>query len=116
MTLNVKRIYDEREASDGYRVLIDGLWPRGVSKERAQLDLWLKDIAPSPGLRTWFGHRQENFAEFGGRYNEELLNNPAVAELQKIISEHKDVTLLYAAHDPVVNHAQVLLEYLNRSK
>lgn len=109
----IKRVYEEPAAGDGYRVLVDRLWPRGLTKERAQLNIWLKDIAPSPDLRTWFGHRPENFDEFKVRYNEELLNNPAVAELRKIISEHKDVTLLYAAHDPVVNHAQVLLEYIN---
>lgn len=67
MALRIKRIYDEPSETDGKRVLVDRLWPRGVSKQRAALDLWLKDVAPSPGLREWFGHKPERFKEFGGR-------------------------------------------------
>jgi len=112
MSMQIKRVYDEPAAADGYRVLVDRLWPRGVSKERAQLDTWLKDIAPSPALRTWFGHRPERFEEFKVRYEQELAHNPAVQQLQSIVQQHATVTLLYAAHDPTFNHARVLLEYL----
>lgn len=110
--ISIKRIYDEPSEKDGYRVLVDRLWPRGVSKQKAALDAWLKDIAPSSELRTWFGHKSERLSEFTVRYEAELESNLAVAELKDIIKEHKSVTLLYAAHDPSINHAQVLLAYL----
>lgn len=113
MGLKLKRIYDAPSADDGYRVLVDRLWPRGVSKEKATLDLWLKDVAPSPELRTWFGHKPERFEEFTARYRSELDSNPAVAELRQIIGSHKSVTLLYTAHDPKINHAAVLEDYLS---
>lgn len=112
MNILIKRIYDEPTASDGYRVLVDRLWPRGVSKERAKLDEWLKDIAPSPELRTWFGHKPERFKEFKTRYESELAANPALEQLKAIIRDHESVTLLYAAHDPAINHVQVLAAYL----
>ncbi|HVW23339.1 MAG TPA: DUF488 domain-containing protein [Candidatus Saccharimonadales bacterium] len=111
-TFTIKRIYDEPAVGDGYRVLVDRLWPRGVSKERAALDLWCKDIAPSPELRTWFNHDPSLFEEFAARYQTELDGNPAVAELRALDQPH--ITLLYAAHDPKVNHALVLCDYLNR--
>ena len=113
MSVAIKRIYEEPAAGDGYRVLVDRLWPRGVSKERAQLDGWLKDVAPSPELRTWFGHKPERFEEFRARYEEELKTNPAADELRTIIKEHKTVTLLYGARDPKINHAAVLLNFLS---
>jgi len=113
MTVSIKRIYDEPASGDGYRVLVDRLWPRGVSKERAQLDLWLKDIAPSSELRNWFGHRVENFAEFSARYREELAGNPAVSQLRDLVGAYTSVTLLYAAHDPKTNHARVLRDFIN---
>lgn len=114
MGLTVKRIYDEPSASDGYRILVDRLWPRGISKERAKLDEWLKEVAPSPELRNWFGHKPERFKEFRVRYELELDGNPAVDRLNEIIKTHKSATLLYSAHDPIFNHAQVLLSYLKR--
>jgi len=110
--LQIKRIYEEAEAHDGFRVLVDRLWPRGVSKERAHLDMWLKEIAPSVELRTWFGHKSENFSEFRIRYEAELRKNPAVSELKKIIQEHTTTTLLYGARNEQINHAVVLQEYL----
>lgn len=113
MPVVIKRVYDEPAAADGYRVLVDRLWPRGVSKQRAALDAWLKDIAPSPQLRTWFGHKPERFAAFSARYDAELKTNPAVDELRQIIKEHDTVTLLYGARDPKINHAIVLLKYLS---
>lgn len=110
---SLKRIYDESSIDDGYRVLVDRLWPRGVSKERGAVDEWLKDIAPSPGLRVWFDHKPERFAEFSEKYREELEDNPAVTAIRRLKEEHDAVTLLYAAKDPEVNHARVLLDYLN---
>jgi uncharacterized protein YeaO (DUF488 family) len=110
----VKRIYDDPADDDGLRVLVDRLWPRGVSKERAKLDLWLKEIAPSPPLRTEFAHMQERFADFRVAYEAELENNPAVDNLLELAAGKGRVTLLYGARDPDVNHARVLLEFLQR--
>lgn len=93
-------------------MLVDRLWPRGVSKERAALDEWLKEVSPSPELRVWFNHDPEKFTEFSKRYKEELRHNPAVDELRKIVGAHKTVTLLYGAKDPRVNHAVVLRDFL----
>jgi uncharacterized protein YeaO (DUF488 family) len=101
----VKRIYDEPADDDGCRVLVDRLWPRGVSKERAGLDLWLKDVAPSPPLRQEFAHMQERFADFRAQYE---------AELEELAAKHPKVTLLYGAKDPEVNHARVLQDYLEK--
>jgi uncharacterized protein YeaO (DUF488 family) len=112
--ISVKRIYDTPSENDGYRVLVDRLWPRGVSKEKAALDIWLKDIAPSAELRNWFGHKPERFDEFTARYQSELEHNPAVRQLKDLIEEHGSVTLLYSAHDPAINQAQVLLAFLRR--
>jgi uncharacterized protein YeaO (DUF488 family) len=110
--LSIKRAYAAPEASDGFRVLVDRLWPRGVSKERAALDLWLKDVAPSTSLRSWFDHRADRFDEFARRYAAELEGNPAVERLREIIQEHSHVTLVYGAKDPQVNQAAVLVRYL----
>ena len=118
MPVAIKRVYDEPSAEDGYRVLVDRLWPRGVSKSRAAVDLWLKDVAPSPQLRTWWNHDPETMDEFAQRYRAELDTNDSdagrgVAELRSVISTHPVVTLLYGARDPHVNHAAVLLGYLS---
>lgn len=106
--VQIKRVYEEASAGDGYRVLVDRLWPRGVSKEKAKLDLWLKDVGPSDELRKWFGHDPAKYDEFKKRYEQELSSNPAFAELQQIVHEHPDVTLLYSAHDEAHNQATVL--------
>jgi uncharacterized protein YeaO (DUF488 family) len=111
-TLQIKRIYEDPEPADGFRVLVDRLWPRGISKERAALDLWLKDIAPSTQARTDFGHKAENFEEFTVRYRSELDANDAVHAALDLLNNHKVVTLLIAAKDPVINHGQVLRDYL----
>lgn len=108
MTLRIKRIYEDPAPDDGYRVLVDRLWPRGVSKDRAALDEWLKEVAPSPELRTWFDHRADRFAEFAQRYTAELDTNPAVAELRELLGTNPTVTLLYGARDAEINHAVVL--------
>jgi uncharacterized protein YeaO (DUF488 family) len=102
-----KRIYEPASADDGFRVLVDRLWPRGVSRERAALDLWLKDVAPTAELRLWFDHRDERFAEFTQRYLAELEPNPAFAQLRSLVAEHPVTTLLYGAKSPL-NEAAVL--------
>ena len=115
--LRIKRIYDEPAGDDGYRVLIDRLWPRGLSKEKAAIDLWLKEIAPSEGLRTWFDHKPERFEEFSHKYMDELATNLiAVKTLEKLLDENKSLTLLYGAKNPVVNQAVVLKEFLEKRK
>jgi uncharacterized protein YeaO (DUF488 family) len=111
MTFEIKRVYEPTAPSDGLRVLVDRLWPRGVSKAKAHLDEWMKDIAPSPRLRQWFGHRPERFAEFKKRYVRELADNPDVADLRSL-GRRAHVTLLYGARDPQVNHAVVLQSVL----
>jgi uncharacterized protein YeaO (DUF488 family) len=107
----VRRIYDDPSPDDGFRVLVDRLWPRGVSKERAALGLWLKEVAPSTGLRQWFHHEEPRFDEFRARYEAELDDNPAVDELRALGREHPVVTLLVGARDEH-NHGVVLEEYL----
>jgi uncharacterized protein YeaO (DUF488 family) len=113
-TFAIKRVYDAPSDDDGCRVLVDRLWPRGVSKERAQLELWLKEVAPSPPLRKEFAHMQERFADFRAAYDAELESNPAVATLLGLAAQHGKVTLLFGARDPEINHARVLMEFLTR--
>lgn len=108
----VKRVYEPPEASDGTRVLVDRIWPRGLTKQRASVAVWLKDIAPSAGLRTWFGHDPKRWREFHNRYFEELrANQVTVEELTDLISAGK-VTLLFGAHDTERNNAVALADYL----
>jgi len=114
MRIAIKRVYEEPVPSDGARILVDRLWPRGVSKERAKLDLWLKDIAPSTGLREWFGHDPKKWIGFQKKYKIELANNEeAVAALKKIVRQNKTVTLLYAAKDEEHNEAVVINNLLS---
>lgn len=108
----VKRVYEPAEKSDGYRVLVDRLWPRGISKERADLDLWDKDIAPSAQIRKEFGHKAEMFDWFKAQYLGELTQNPAVGEFYKKVEGKPKVTLVYAAKDPRINHAVILRDFL----
>jgi uncharacterized protein YeaO (DUF488 family) len=108
----IKRVYDSPTASDGYRVLVDRLWPRGVRKERAELDEWAKDVAPSPELRTEWHHHRERFDEFAARYRDELDENPAAEALLATGRARERVTLLFGARDEQVNHATVLLGWL----
>ena len=110
----IKRVYDAPAPEDGYRVLVDRLWPRGLTKERAALDLWLKDVAPSTELRTWFHAQPDGFAEFAQRYRAELATNPAVDQLRAAALAHPAITLLYSVRDPVRNHAAVLADFLQR--
>lgn len=108
--LRIKRIYEAPADDDGARVLVDRLWPRGVRKATAAVDLWLRDVAPSDALRRWFGHRVDRWSQFQTRYRRELADNPAVAELAALDAPR--VTLLYAAKDQDHNHARVLMEHL----
>lgn len=115
MIIALKRVYEGAEDGDGYRVLIDRLWPRGVAKSDGKVDLWFKDIAPSPPLRRWFGHDPFKFEEFADRYRDELdANVEAVETLVDMCREHPKVTLLYGAKDREHNHAIVLRDYLAR--
>lgn len=111
--VRIKRIYESPEAADGKRILVDRLWPRGLSKEKALLCLWMREVAPSPDLRKWFAHRPERFAEFRELYQSELLTEPVkrekVEELRTWASK-ETVTLLFAAQNPTCNHAVVLQE------
>ena len=111
----VKRVYDPPAADDGYRVLVDRLWPRGTTKAAAALDLWAKDLAPSPDLRKEFNHQPERFAEFTHHYLGELAKNPAVALFRAELKRPK-VTLLYGAHDRANNHALVLADFLRKGE
>ncbi|MEO6882787.1 MAG: DUF488 domain-containing protein [Bacteroidia bacterium] len=111
-TISIKRIYEEASADDGYRILIDRLWPRGISKEKAKLDEWNKDIAPSTELRKWFDHTEERFEEFVKRYKKELTKNKVDLERLKIITKQKNVSLLYSAKNEKCNQAVVLQQVL----
>jgi uncharacterized protein YeaO (DUF488 family) len=110
----LKRVYEPAASSDGYRVLIDRLWPRGISRERAKLDEWERELAPSTELRKWFGHEPSRFAEFRRRHIEELRNQRArLAELRRR-ARRGTLTLVYAAQDAEHNDAVVLAEVLRR--
>ncbi|HRP01386.1 MAG TPA: DUF488 family protein [Candidatus Kapabacteria bacterium] len=113
MQIEIKRIYEGHNDSDGYRILVDRLWPRGISKENAMLNEWLKDIAPSSELRKWFNHIPERYQEFKDKYIIEL--NHHIEELRRLksISKTQKLTLLYSAKDTTYNQAVVLLEVLN---
>jgi uncharacterized protein YeaO (DUF488 family) len=113
----LKRVYDPYDEMDGCRILIDRLWPRGISKENARLTHWFKEIAPSNELRKWFCHRPELFEEFQKQYIKELQSDEQKQEMIKQIIDQSlngRVTLLYGAKDPVYNHANILYEELNR--
>lgn len=113
MSFAIKRIYEPATATDGVRVLVDRLWPRGLKKTDAGLACWMKEVAPSPRLRQWFHHDPERFGEFRSRYQAELKKNPAVDDLCAL-GKRKRVTLVYGARDPKVNHAAVLMSFLRR--
>jgi uncharacterized protein YeaO (DUF488 family) len=114
-SIEIKRAYEPPSPKDGKRILVDRLWPRGVRKDAAALDLWSKDIAPTTALRKWFDHRPDRFAEFKQRYRDELRSNPAVSEVLKQIGRSK-ATLVYAAHDTEVNHAVELADFLAKAQ
>jgi uncharacterized protein YeaO (DUF488 family) len=115
--LVIKRIYDNPSTADGFRILVDRLWPRGISKERAQLYKWAKEIAPSTDLRIEFGHMADRFDWFTSAYTNELDKNPDtenfISEIKTLLSKD-NVTFLYGARDPKVNHAIVLEKYVEK--
>lgn len=115
LKLQVKRVYDPPAPSDGARILVDRLWPRGLKKQAARLDAWLKDIAPSDELRKWFGHDPARWQQFQGRYFAELDANPAACRDILERAEKETVTLLYAAHDSEYNNAVAVKLYLEKS-
>lgn len=108
----LKRAYESPEPDDGKRVLVERLWPRGVSRKKAALDLWLKEVAPSSGLRKWFGHDPGKWEEFCRRYRQELEGEGEAIQRLRELGRGNPVTLVYAARDPVHNSAQVLKAWL----
>lgn len=112
MDVNIKRAYEPADTSDGYRILVDRLWPRGVSKERAKIDLWLKEVAPSTELRKWFGHDPAKWNEFQKRYRTELKTKGDLLNEIIVAGHSGPVTLIYGARDKVHNEAAVLQQYL----
>jgi len=112
MTLLLKRVYDPPSPEDGFRILVDRLWPRGLSRDRAEVDLWAKDVAPSAALRTAFHHDGLPWDAFVSAYRTELQGSPALAQLRRTVAEHDRVTLLFGAHDPQHNQAVVLRDLL----
>ena len=112
MNFVLKRVYEPCSPEDGTRILVDRLWPRGVSKDGARIDLWLKEIAPSPELRKSFCHDPAKWDTFRSMYLEELAGNPVPVGTLLETARHGTVTLVYGAKDPVYNHANVLMEFL----
>lgn len=118
MPVKIKRIYEEKETSDGVRILVDRMWPRGISKEDANVDEWVKEVGPSKELRQWFDHDADKFDDFKEKYKRELKENEeqieALEHLKKLTKEHdKEVTLVFAAKDEKHNQAVVIKEILD---
>ncbi|MDX6152212.1 DUF488 domain-containing protein [Marinococcus sp. PL1-022] len=119
MAIQLKRIYEEADEGERHRVLVDGVWPRGIAKDKAKVDEWARDVAPSKQLRQWFSHDPERFNEFKEKYKKELEQNAEQAEAldqlkQTVREQNKQVTLVFAAKEETYNHARVLKEILDR--
>lgn len=115
MSIELKRVYDPASKSDGYRILVDRLWPRGLTEESASVDLWLRRIAPTTKLRKWYGHDVEKWPEFQKRYEEELSGHAELLDLVLDIERHREiVTILFGAKDAEHNEANVVLTALRR--
>jgi uncharacterized protein YeaO (DUF488 family) len=114
--ITLKRAYEPATAADGLRILVERLWPRGVTKRKARIHLWLKDVAPSPELRQWYGHDPSKWPEFQKRYRAELQAHGEWLTLLKLVAADKRVTFVYAASDQERNSALVLKEFLERGK
>lgn len=112
MKLKIKRVYNAPEKADGFRILVDRVWPRGMTKEKASVDLWLKEIAPTTELRKWFGHDPEKYKEFKKRYEKELKGNKEAVSSIKAHLKKGTVTLVYSAKDEEHNQAVVLQDFL----
>lgn len=112
--IRIKRVYEPAAAEDGTRVLVDRLWPRGLKRDAAKIDLWVKDVAPSTELRRWFGHDPSRWSEFRKRYRAELAHNPgATAVVEELTKKRKPLTLLFGAKDSEHNNAVVLRDFLS---
>lgn len=114
--IKLKRIYEEPVADDGLRILVERLWPRGFTKARAKIDLWLKDVAPSTQLRIWYGHDPAKWEEFRERYWEELENRRDLIKLLKEKDKKGVVTFVYSTHDELLNSAAALKEFLKKNQ
>ena len=114
MTVKIKRVYEAPNQDDGKRILVDRLWPRGLTKEKASVDLWLKDIGPTTTLRKWFNHDPEKYEEFKKRYFDELKNNKEQVSLLKNEIKKGPITLVYGAKDEKHNEAFVLKDMLKK--
>jgi uncharacterized protein YeaO (DUF488 family) len=114
--IKLKRVYEEPDPRDGVRLLVDRLWPRGLSKERAQVERWLKEIAPSDELRRWFGHDPDRWQEFRLRYRAELAGQGELVDELRELAVKGTVTLLFAAHDVERNNAVVLKELIEKKR
>ncbi len=115
MDIQTKRIYEKAANRDGTRVLVDRVWPRGVSKEEAKLDEWMKEIAPSSNLRKWFDHKEERFEEFSEKYKSELKEKSELTQKLREMAKEKRLTLLYGAKDEKHNQATVLRDFLKNN-
>lgn len=114
--VRLKRVYEQPSVADGTRVLVDRLWPRGLSKQAVSADLWLRDAAPSPQLRRWFGHDVSRWEQFSRRYRSELERQPEVLELLDDLRRRAPVTLIFGARDEAHNHALILREMLDEHR
>src|SRR5690606_15591307 len=116
MKIGVRRVYDPPESGEGLRVLVDRLWPRGIRKQDLEYDVWEKELAPTPELRKWFGHKPERWEEFQKRYQQELDNASTQERLRALVksADKRNLTLLYGARDPQHNHALILADALKR--
>ena len=114
-TIKIKRAYEPEEQTDGSRILVDGLWPRGIKKEDLHVGVWLKEIAPSATLRRWFNHDVDKWIDFKNRYNAELMHSGAVDRVLELMKKHKTLTLVYSAKDELHNQAIVIKEFLEKS-
>ena len=115
MNIKIKRAYEPSHKDDGVRILVDRLWPRGLTKEKASVDLWLKDIAPSTELRKWFDHDPEKWKRFRGRYETEIRHNDDLIKVLKDKAREGTVTLIYGARDQKHNEALVLKQFLEKN-
>ena len=115
MIIKIKRAYELKEQDDGFRILVDRLWPRGLKKEDVDIDVWLKEVAPSSALRKWFNHDVEKWETFKTKYQKELQQSETFAELKQVIKKNKTITLVYGAKDETHNQAIVLKELLNQT-
>lgn len=116
MRLRIERVYGSAPKKGEFRVSVDRIWPRGITKDKAQINLWAKDVAPSDELRKWFDHDPEKYPEFKKKYLVEIKQSPAIKDLLDKIRNHENVVLLYGAKDEKYNQATVLMEYISRNQ